>query len=215
MIDKQQQIAYFENLLAEHGPNHKALDWNSPESQRLRFRIFQEILVYGRKSTGISLLDLGCGLGDLYGYFKTEKLLQKHRLQYTGYDISPKLIEAAQKRFPEADFEVKDLLEAKHLPRFDYILACGIFNIRTGSEEEHLDFIREMIYRMYELAGFGVALNFLSQGTLPIADPQGLNSTQYYYFDPEKILNFVRYACNKYIVRHDYHEGDFTVFLLK
>src|SRR3989339_454672 len=215
MIDKQGQIDYFEGLLAEHGPNYKALDWNSPESQRLRYRIFSELFLYGRKSSGISLLDLGCGLGDLYAFLKSENLLQKNRIQYTGWDIAPKLVETAVKRFPEADFAIKDILEEKALPRFDYIMASGVLTIRTTSEEEHLDFVREMIYRMYELARCGVALNFLSQGSLPVSDPGGLNSSHYYHFDPEQLLRLIRYACNKYILRHDYHEGDFTVFLLK
>lgn len=214
-MDKQGQIAYFEGLLAQHGANYKALDWNSPESQRLRFKIFKEIFVYGKKASGISLLDVGCGFGDLYGFLKAEGLLHRNRINYTGYDISPKLLEVARKKYPEAKFELKDMLENRYVPKFDYVFCSGIFNIRTSEEFDHLDFVKEMLFRMYDLAGCGVAVNFLSEGALPIGSPEDLNSGRYFYFKPDEILNFCRFVCSRYILRHDYHPGDFTVYLLK
>ena len=215
MIDKQGQIAYFEGLLAQHGPNHKALDWNSVDSQHLRYKIIKEIFVYGRKAAGISVLDVGCGLGDLYGFFKAEGILSRNRIDYTGYDIAPKLIEAAKKKYPEAKLEVKDILLERHVPKFDYIFCSGIFNIRIDDEETHLEHVREMLFRAYDLAGCGVAVNFLSQGGLPIGDAEGINSGRYYYFDPEKIMDYVRFVCSRFMIRHDYHPGDFTVYLFK
>ena len=214
-MDKSQQIAYFEGLLAQHGANYKALDWNSPESQRLRFKIFKEIFVYGKKASGVSVLDAGCGLGDLYGFFKAEGLLHRNRISYIGYDVSPKLLEAARKKYPDAKFELIDILEDRYVPKFDYVFCSGIFNIRTSEENEHLDFVKEMLFRMYDLSSCGVAVNFLSEGALPIGSPEDLNSSRYFYFKPDEILNFCRFVCSRYILRHDYHPGDFTVYLLK
>jgi len=214
-MDKQGQITYFEGLLTQHGANYKALDWNSPESQRLRFKIFKEIFVYGKKASGISLLDVGCGFGDLYGFLKAEGLLHRNRITYTGYDISPKLLEVARKKYPEAKFELKDMLEDRYVTKFDYVFCSGIFNIRTSEAFDHLDFVKEMLFRMYDLAGCGVAVNFLSEGALPVGSPEDLNSGRYFYFKPDEILNFCRFVCSRYILRHDYHPGDFTVYLLK
>lgn len=215
MVNKQDQIDYFERLLAQHGPNYKALDWNSQDSQRLRYKILKEIFVYGRKASGLALLDIGCGLGDFYGFLKAEGLLTRHRINYTGYDISPKLLEAAKKKYPDAKFELKDILEDRRIYKCDYLFCSGIFNIRTTEEADHLDFVKEMLFRLYDLASFGVAVNFLSEGALPISDPEELKSGRYYYFKPEEILNFCRYVCGRFIIRHDYHPGDFTVYLLK
>ena len=215
MIDKQAQIDYFEGLLAEHGANYKALDWNSVESQRLRYKVLKEILVYGKKAAGVSVLDVGCGMGDLFGFFKSEGMLNRNKINYTGYDISPKLIEVAGKKYPEAKFEVKDILEEHYLPRFDYVFCSGIFNIRTTEEFDHLDHVQEMLNRMYDLAGCGAAVNFLSEGSLPISDPKSLNAGRYYYFKPDEIMNFCRRVSSRLILRHDYHPGDFTVYLLK
>ena len=214
-MDKKGQISYYEGLLAEHGADFRALDWNNPESQKLRYQVLKEILVYGKKASGVSVLDVGCGFGDLYGFFRAEKLLSRHKIRYTGFDISPKLLEVARKKYPDAKFELKDILEERGLSKFDYIFCSGIFNIRTVDTGSHLGFIKSMLLRMYDLVNYGVAANFLSEGALPISAPEDLNSGRYFYFKPDDIFNFCRFICSRYILRHDYHPGDFTVYLLK
>ena len=215
MADKQGQIDYFEGLLAKHGENYLALDWNGPESQKLRYEILKEIFVYGKRASNISVLDVGCGLGDLFGFFKSERLLAQHKIRYTGLDIAPKMLEAARRKYPEAGFELKDILEEKDVPKADYIFCSGIFNIRTIDYKSHLVHVRSMLQRMFELANCGVAVNFLSEGALPLSDPEGLNSGRYFYFKPEEILGYCRSIGGRFMLRHDYHPGDFTVYLLK
>ena len=214
-MKKQKQIDYYEGLLDQHGENYLALDWNSPESQKLRYQIFKELLVYGKKASNLSILDVGCGFGDLYSFLKREGILSRHKIRYTGFDISPKLLEVARKKHPDARFELKDILEERHLPRSDYIFSSGVFNIRTAEAGNHLEFVKSMLLRMYDLVNYGVAANFLSEGGLPMSSPEDLNSGRYYYFKPEEILSFCRFISSRYILRHDYHPGDFTVYLLK
>ncbi|HLD34581.1 MAG TPA: methyltransferase [Patescibacteria group bacterium] len=215
MIDFQEQIDYFESLLSKHGNNYKALDWNSPESQRLRFKVMKELFTYGKKASGVTLLDVGCGFGDLYGYLKSDGALVRHNINYSGCDISPRIIQTAKTKYPDAKFEIKNILEDRHTPKYDYIICSGIFNIRTAEIDDHLAYVKEMIYRASDLATYGVGLNFLSEGSLPIADPENLNTGRYFLFNPEIVLNFCRHAVGKYILRHDYHIGDFTIYLLK
>jgi SAM-dependent methyltransferase len=209
------QIDYYEGLLVKHGENYLALDWNNPENQKLRFQIQKEIFVYGRKAFDISVLDLGCGFGDLYGFLKTEGLLSRHHIKYTGFDIFLNFVEIAKKKYPDARFELIDILEKEHLPKFDYIFCSGVFNIRTRDVEGHLEFVKTILQRTYDLAACGVSVNFLSEGELPVSNPEDLNSGRYYYFRPDEILNFCRSIGGRYILRHDYHPGDFTVYLLK
>jgi len=215
MEHKQAQIDYFEELLDQHGENYLALDWNNPENQKLRFEVAKEIFVYGKRAANISVLDVGCGFGDLYGFFKSTGALKRNRINYFGCDISEKLIKVAKKKYPAALFEVKDLLQERHLPQVDYIFCSGVFNIRSQASQDHMEFVKSMLLRMYDVVNCGVAVNFLSEGALPISDFSDLNSGRYYYFRPEEILTFCRFICSKYILRHDYHLGDFTVYLLK
>lgn len=214
-MSKQLQIDYFEDLLAKHGENHLALDWNSRESQKLRYKILNEIFIYGKKASNISVLDIGCGFGDLFGFLKAEGFLKRNKINYTGYDISAKLLSVAKKKYSEARFELKDILEERHLSKFDYAFCSGIFNIRTHDAQAHFEFVKSMLLRIYDMVNCGVAVNFLSEGALPISDPDDLNSGRYHYFRPEEILNFCRFICGRYVLRHDYHPGDFSIFLLK
>lgn len=214
-MDKQAQIDYFEGLLAKHGENYLALDWNSPESQRLRFKVMKELFVYGSRAANVSLLDVGCGFGDLYGFLKSDGTLHRNKINYTGYDISPKILAVARKRYPDAKFELKDILEDRQVPKFDYVMCSGALNIRTAELEEHYEFVKEMVFRMHDLARIAVAVNFLSEGALPISDPDDLNSGRYYFFKPERVINFCRFVGSRFMVRHDYHPGDFTVYLFK
>ncbi|PIS29719.1 hypothetical protein COT42_04465 [Candidatus Saganbacteria bacterium CG08_land_8_20_14_0_20_45_16] len=68
---------------------------------------------------------------------------------------------------------------------------------------------------MYDLIQVGVAINFLSEDVIPISNQEDLNSGRYFFFKPEEVLGWCRQICRRYILRHDYHLGDFTVFLLK
>ena len=209
------QIQYYEGLLARHGESYQSLDWNSPESQRLRFKIFKEMFVYGKRASGISILDIGCGFGDFYGFLKAEGILHRNKISYTGTDISPKILEVARKKYPDAKFELKDIQNDRYFPKYDYVFCSGALNIRTTDKEDHLDFVKEMLFRMYDLAGCGAAVNFLSEGSLPIANPGDLNAGRYFFFKPDEIINFVRFVCGRFILRHDYHAEDFTVYLFK
>jgi SAM-dependent methyltransferase len=214
-MDHQSQIDYYEGLLAKHGDSPLSLDWNSRESQRLRYQVLKELFIYGKKGAGVSVLDVGCGFGDLYGYFKAEGLLSRHKISYTGTDISPKILEVARKKYPDARFELKDILTDRQMPRFDYVFCSGALNIRTADREEHLEFVKEMIFRMWDLAAYGAAINFLGEGMLPVADQDDVNSGRYFFFSPELVLSYVRFVCGRYILRNDYHAGDFTVYMLK
>ena len=68
--------------------------------------------------SGSRVLDVGCGVGDLYGY----ALRQGLRVRYTGLDILPEMVAHARGRYPEARFEVGDALQGLGADRFDYVL---------------------------------------------------------------------------------------------
>jgi SAM-dependent methyltransferase len=211
----QQQIEYYSGLLDKYGDNYLSLDWKSPDSQAARFAILREIFLYGKKSVNLSLLDVGCGFGDLYGYLKKQKLLNQHRIDYTGYDIAPKLLEVAQKKYPEARFQLLNILDEQKIPTYDYLFCSGTLNLRLTDLESHQTFVREFITKMFELANCGVAVNFLSAGEAGVEQTKQLNLGRYYYFRPDEVVDFCRHLTSRYILRHDYFPGDFTLFLLK
>jgi SAM-dependent methyltransferase len=215
VFDKNKMIEYYENLLNQHGDHYLSLDWKSPSSQKMRYDAFIDLFALGKKKKDISVLDLGCGFGDFYGYLKNEGWVEDKKIKYIGYDINPKLIEKAQKKYPEARFEVQDIMEKKAFPKFDYIFSSGIFNICFSQSNDHMEYVREMIIRMYDLSESGMASNFLSVNGAYLMDEKELKQKQYFYFRPEDLVNVSRFLTNRYLLRHDYHPGDFTLYLLK
>ncbi|HTY13331.1 MAG TPA: class I SAM-dependent methyltransferase [Candidatus Omnitrophota bacterium] len=211
MVEKKKQIDYYEKLLEKYGDHYLSLDWKSPESQGIRYRVFEDLLTIGGKPDDFSLLDVGCGLGHFYEYLKNNK----YRFKYSGYDISPKLIEASKKKFPGVDFQVRDILHDDHPEQSDFVFCCGALNISFEEREVHMDFIRSMLLRMFELCKIGVGVNFLSSQAIYYLPDESLRQTQYFYSKPEEIVTLAKGMAERFIVRHEYHPGDFTLYLLK
>src|SRR5688572_8792015 len=108
---------FFQLHVRLYGNDWRALGWQSRHTQYRRFAVLAEVgnLAHTR------VLDVGCGLGDLYAYLHTQSI----PVTYTGYDLLPDMIQRARKRFPDVHFEVRDALQGLGEPRFDYILSSG------------------------------------------------------------------------------------------
>jgi len=195
--EKKETIRRYEERLEKYGASVKTMGWRDREQQNMRFVILSEI----GDLTNHSVLDVGCGFGDLYGFLEQKGL----HVQYTGYDISSKLIKIAQKRHPEATFEVKDILEESSVNEFDYVVSSGVLNHRLSDNE---GFLGTMITKCFDLCNIGVAINMMS------------NYVDYkdeclYYYSPEKVFTFCKTLTKRVIMRHDYMPYEFTVYLYK
>src|SRR6185503_1230336 len=83
---RQAIVDNYRRLLAVHGDGPAATQ-NSAEGQLFRFeRIAQVADLRGR-----SVLDLGCGLGDLYPFLRK----RFGALDYTGIDVVPEMVKKA------------------------------------------------------------------------------------------------------------------------
>jgi len=105
----------------------------SNASQRYRFRVLTEIAPL----ESATVLDYGCGKGDLYCYL----LEAGYRGTYTGFDINPELLELARAKYPGVRFEQRDIEQASINEQFEYVLISGIFNNRI-SDNEGCDAVR-------------------------------------------------------------------------
>lgn len=180
-----------------HGDRPEAVRWTAG-GQDAHYRAMLDI---GNLS-GAKILDYGCGTGGLYGWLRDAGMA----VDYTGYDINPKLIAAAQKKYPEARFAVFDAEESELAEAFDYILLCGVFNLRVQGIEET---IRKTLCRLFSSCRKGLGYNGLSA-----FDPK--QECELFYARPDEICSFaIRELSPHVMLRHDRLRYDFCLFVYR
>ena len=189
-------IDRYNRRLAEFGRDPRTLGWTKGK-QKLRFHI----LLSHWSLQDATILDFGCGFGDMYGYCKELDLTAR----YAGVDINPQLIAEGLKHFPEANLFVADAFQ-DGLPRpYDYIFSSGVHNFKI---EDNWRFINDTfeLFDRYSTKGF--ALNFLSNRV-------EFELAHTYHADSVKILDLAYRYSNRVMLRNDYMPFEFTVFIDK
>jgi len=143
---------YPEKLKANGNSSERAVGWNSPESQLSRFKAIYHYLKDDKRA---SVIDLGCGLGDLYGYLKEKGFEGK----YLGIDLVPEMVEAASDKYPEAEFKLADIMEEDL--KADYLVGSGIMSVKISQQDDQWQWVQRLIKRMFELADKAAIFNFL------------------------------------------------------
>ncbi len=122
---KKTQADY--NLIAGDFSRTREKPW-----EEIRF-LFDDYLIEKEK-----VLDLGCGNGRFYEFFKNKDI------NYIGIDNSEKLIEIAKKRFSGTNFQVADALNLPFPDNyFDKVYAIAVLH-HIPSKEFRLQFLREV-----------------------------------------------------------------------
>ena len=196
--DDERNGKLYTDLLRTHGDSHKALNWRSEEAQRTRFMILAEI---GIAETS-SVLDVGCGIGDFLAYLRS----RGYRGAYCGIDLASAMVGRAKERFPDASFNVANLLDDQCGTDgdFDFVVASGIFYRRS---EEPFLYLSLIVRRMFDLCRVGTAFNSLST----YADQPGQQGE--FRADPLEVLDACRRMTPFVALCHDYHLGDFSIYM--
>lgn len=190
---------HYEPRISPHRPHHEVLDWASEQSQRARFEILCSLV----DLKGKSLLDIGCGLGDLLTFIQERKI----PVQYTGVDLLEKMVLAARHVHPAATFIQADLFTANPFSpqSFDIVFCSGAFNLNLGNNSK---FLPQAIDTMLRLSRLYVVFNLLHHRA------RG-SETTYFYYDPDHVRQeFQGRGYNVEIV-DDYLHNDFTVICRK
>ena len=152
------------------------------------------------------LHDVGAGAGHLLDHLSESGV----KLDYTGSDLSPAMVESARALHPGARFERLDLLSDSLEERWDVVLCSGLFFVKLGhSEAEWWRFVRSMLRRMWGLSRVALAFNLMSDRVDWRAD--GL-----YYASAGEVLEFCREELSRWVVlRHDYPLNEYTVYVYR
>jgi SAM-dependent methyltransferase len=193
---------YYSARFAEHGASARGVDWNSDESQQLRFeqltRTFEDAV------SPFSVNDLGCGYGALASYLEPRGVATA----YSGYELSRDMIEEARSRFRDKPWA--RFVEGSAMEQADYSVASGIFNVKlTTPEGEWAAYVDETIADLARASRRGFAFNMLT-----LYSDADRRRPDLYYADPRVVFDMcmTRYARNVAVL-HDYGLWEFTVIV--
>ena len=200
-IDREEMMrrsnALFDLAASTANEPHLAVKWGDPQRQYFRFA---ELIKYvDLDDPRKTLLDVGCGNGELLKFLN----FSGYRGQYRGCDINAQLLEQARKRFPGAVFEHRDLLSAaEEFPeRFDYVLMSGLFNADFG---QSVEWVHLMLAAMFRRAEEVLAFNAVSTHV-------NTRDREIFYLDPSSLLEFcIKNLSKRVTVAHHNLPFNFT-----
>ena len=184
--------AVYTALRADADPAHRA-GW----SDRLQQLVSFEILAGVGDLQDCTVLDAGCGAGDLYAFLRARGF----RGRYTGIDLVPEAVAEAQARFPEATWIAGDLLTAPLEPH-DYVLAAGLMDAETSQGGA---LVRALLERAFGLCRHAVAWNIFSTVTGP----------RHHVEPVDAALALCEALTPWFTLRRDYSPGHYTVYLYR
>ncbi len=181
------------------GRDLRTVGWGSRADQALRF----DVLFRGLDPSGKTILDVGCGLGDLIPFLQERT---SGNFCYIGIDIAERLVEDARKLYGGEDrlFFHGDIFMTD-LPRVDISVLSGALSLRFKGISVYA---KQTLERMYALSKEAACLNFLST----YADYQ-LKKNKHY--KPEEILTWGIRTAQNVNLYHDYPLYEFTIQLLR
>ncbi|MBI5698985.1 class I SAM-dependent methyltransferase [Candidatus Saganbacteria bacterium] len=168
-------VEVYRHLFRTHGAaSPRALGWQDEGRHQTHHRILTREIRPGSR-----VVDFGCGMGDLFGFFRKVRL----PVQYEGFDQVPELLAAARQKYPGGYFEVRSSLEGLKEKSRHYVVACGVFAYRLIG---HIDFVKRALAEFARVAKEGFSADFPAAEHLP-----GL-AEDYFAVDRERLEELLR-----------------------
>jgi SAM-dependent methyltransferase len=193
---------HYRRRLERHRRNWAVCHWASADTQQVRFRV----LAANVELEGKRLLDVGCGLGDLWAFLGREK----SGVDYVGVDLVEEMVVEGRRRHPNARLVCADIFAdgrrdgpgGPFAPEsFDVVFCSGALNLELGNNDT---FLPRALARMLELTRETLVFNLLHKRFMPAGG-------EFHPHDPEEVLEMLRpLPCDARVV-DDYLPNDFTV----
>lgn len=185
----------------QHGYSPKSLGWDKGR-QDIRFKVLLSFF----ECRGKSILDIGCGFGDLNN---TLLDLVGDDYKYLGVDMVEELIIEGRKHYDKKNVQLLTVNFLDHVftSQFDIVIASGIFNYNFPSGNNNI-FVEEVIKKAWSLCTEGIAFDFLS-------DKVDYRHDHTHHNNPEHILRIAYTLSRNVVLRNDYIPFEFCLYLGK
>jgi SAM-dependent methyltransferase len=193
---------YYAEKLSAHGVSPQGVDWNSDDSQQLRFTQLLRVLAEDEREPAV--LDYGCGYGAL-----ARRLIAAGRpFSYVGFDVCTPMV--AQARLDVRDPRCSFTDSEGELPVSDYTVASGVFNVRVQAvEQQWREHVEQTIAALARHSRKGFAFNMLTR----YADREKLRE-HLYYADPGEYFRLCKERWSRNVtLLHDYDLYEFTLLV--
>jgi len=206
IISDDETINKYDNIPASSSVDYmtyhpNVVGYNSTAEQQY---IFENLLV-GYHPDHYSILDIGCGRADLYGYLRES--YEDSLISYQGLDFNPNMSTIAKQKH-NVDITLGTFGIAELKPA-DWVVACGFFTSRRNeTEDEDLQQLFKDVDKMYDLANSCVSFNLLS--------PIGNDLTDgFLYVHPGLVMDMLIEQYKYVTVRNNYANDVYTVTIYK
>jgi SAM-dependent methyltransferase len=198
-------ISHYEAALAKHKTGPQAVDWKDGRNAEIRYGVMLDLA--GRDRAPASLLDFGCGLGELKFFMDAAGF---GHLRYEGLDISKSFAAAARERLPNITIHCLDVLDEQvTIGEFDYVVMNGIFTLRESlSHADMLDYLERLASRMFKITKRALAFNVMS----PCVD---WKSDTLFHPSFDEVADILERSMSRhFVIRNDYglHESTYYVY---
>lgn len=197
--DKQKIISRYSERIERLGHGAPALG----EPKRRQGFYFDFLTQVPEFRDGDSVLDIGCGYGDLYGFLRTTGW----NGTYIGIDIIPALIDEGRRRYPEAELRVQDIQETPPNVMVDWCICCHALTSNTEGTP-FLEHLRSMLGIMWKGCRKGLLFNMLS----PLADYTHEVHARPQFSD---VVGVVSDLTQRFTLRHDYMPFEYAIYAYK
>lgn len=199
-VEQEKYRQRYNQRLAEYGYDPKSLGWMKGR-QPVRFEALTRFVDLSNIN---SVLDVGCGFGDLSAYLKGRGF----QGDYVGIDFIEGLIQVGREVHPGVDLRTCTLADFAKEKSFDLVVSCGIFNAPHETDSKTMSHIEATLGDMLRLSNVAVAADFIS--SYVDRRDEGVQYTQ-----PEEVFRIGKGLSKRVTLAHDYLPFEFAVCIYR